>query len=116
MPMGIAVKEVTNRFREELLEFAPIGDRVLIKRVVASDVSKGGIIIPDQALDKPQEGQILAIGEGKIEDGKLVPLRLKIGDRVLFGKYSGCEIKLNEEELVIMREEEVMGVLKPRNK
>jgi len=93
-------------------KFTPLHDRILVRRVEEAETSRGGIIIPDSAKDKPQEGEVLAVGKGKSEkDGKVIPLELKEGDRILFGKYSGTEIKIDGEELVIMREEEVLGVL-----
>ncbi|HTR67077.1 MAG TPA: co-chaperone GroES [Terriglobales bacterium] len=93
-------------------KFNPLHDRILVRRVEEAETTRGGIIIPDSAKDKPQEGEVIAVGKGKSEkDGKVIPLELKEGDRILFGKYSGTEIKIDGEELVIMREEEVLGVL-----
>jgi chaperonin GroES len=93
-------------------KFTPLHDRILIRRVEEAETSRGGIIIPDTAKDKPQEGEVVSVGKGKInEDGKVRPLDVKEGDRILFGKYAGTEIKIDGEELVIMREEEVLGVL-----
>jgi chaperonin GroES len=90
----------------------PLHDRILIKRIEEKESIKGGIIIPDSAKEKPQEGQVIAVGNGKKnEDGKVVPLDVKAGDRILFGKYSGTEIKLDDQEYLILREEEVLGVL-----
>ena len=90
----------------------PLHDRILIKRIEEKETIKGGIIIPDSAKKKPQEGQVIAVGKGKkTEDGKVIPLDVKTGDRILFGKYSGTEIKLNDVEYLILREEEVLGVL-----
>jgi chaperonin GroES len=95
-----------------MAKFTPLHDRILVRRIEESETTSGGIIIPDTAKDKPQEGEVIAAGKGKVgEDGKVRPLELKEGDRVLFGKYSGTEIKIDEEEFVIMREEEVLGVL-----
>jgi chaperonin GroES len=89
----------------------PLHDRVLIKRIEEQESVKGGIIIPDTAKEKPQEGEIVAVGGGKkTEDGKIIPLDVKKGDRILFGKYSGTEIKLEGDEYVILREDEVLGV------
>ena len=89
----------------------PLHDRLLIKRIEEQESVKGGIIIPDTAKEKPQEGEIVAIGGGKkTEDGKVIPLDVKKGDRILFGKYSGTEIKLEGDEYVILREDEVLGV------
>jgi chaperonin GroES len=90
----------------------PLHDRILIKRIEEKETVKGGIIIPDSAKEKPQEGQVIAVGNGKkTEDGKVIPLDVKAGDRILFGKYSGAEIKIDDQEYLILREEEVLGVL-----
>jgi chaperonin GroES len=90
----------------------PLHDRVIVKRVEEQEQkSKGGIIIPDTAKEKPQEGRVVAVGSGKREDGKVIPLDVKTGDRILFGKYSGSEIKLDGEEHLILREEDILGVL-----
>jgi chaperonin GroES len=95
-----------------MAKFTPLHDRVLVRRVEEAETTRGGIIIPDSAKDKPQEGEIIAAGKGKVnEDGKVRPLDVKEGDRVLFGKYSGTEIVIDGEELIIMREEEVLGIL-----
>ena len=94
------------------VKFTPLHDRILVRRIEEGDTTRGGIIIPDSAKDKPQEGEVIAAGKGKIsEEGKVRPLDVKEGDRILFGKYSGTEIKLDGEEFVIMREEQVLGVL-----
>ena len=93
------------------MAFRPLGDRVLVKRVDEESKTKGGIIIPDTAKEKPQEGKVVAVGPGRTEDGKLIKPDVKAGDRILFGKYSGTEIKLNGEEHIIMREEDVLGVI-----
>jgi chaperonin GroES len=93
--------------------FTPLHDRILIRRVDEGETVRGGIIIPDSAKEKPQEGEVVAAGKGKSNDeGKVLPLDVKAGDRVLFGKYSGTEIKLDGEEFLIMREEEVLGIVK----
>ena len=90
----------------------PIADRVIIKPALAEDKTKGGIIIPDTAKEKPQEGKVVAVGKGKVnDDGKLIALDVKVGDKILFGKYSGSEIKLNGEEHLIMREDDILGVV-----
>ena len=89
----------------------PLHDRVLVKRIEEKESVKGGIIIPDTAKEKPQEGEIIAVGAGKIEKGQRVPLDVKAGDRVLFGKYSGTEIKIEDEEFLILREEEILAKL-----
>jgi chaperonin GroES len=94
------------------MKFRPLHDRVAVKRVEEEEKTKGGIIIPDTAKEKPQEGQIVAVGPGaRGEDGKVHPLDVKVGDRVLFGKWSGTEVKLDGEELMIMKESDLMGVL-----
>jgi chaperonin GroES len=93
-------------------KFRPLHDRVVIKRVDAEEKSKGGIIIPDTAKEKPQEGEVVAVGPGgRDENGKLIPMDLKAGDRVLFGKWSGTEVKLEGDELLIMKESDIMGVI-----
>ncbi|MGH9413814.1 MAG: co-chaperone GroES [Terriglobales bacterium] len=90
----------------------PLHDRLLVKRIEDKETMRGGIIIPDTAKEKPQEGEVIAVGKGKVtEDGKVLPLDVKEGDRILFGKYSGSEIKLDGDELLILREEEVLGVI-----
>ncbi len=90
----------------------PLHDRILVKRIEEKESVKGGIIIPDTAKEKPQEAEVIAVGNGKkTEEGKIVPLDVKAGDRILFGKYSGAEIKLDDQEYLILREEEVLGVL-----
>jgi chaperonin GroES len=90
----------------------PLHDRVLIKRIEEQETVRGGIIIPDTAKEKPQEGEVMAVGTGKrLENGQVTPLEVKAGDRVLFGKYSGTEIKLNGEEMLILREDEILGIL-----
>jgi len=92
--------------------FRPLHDRVLVRRVEQDEKTKGGIIIPDTAKEKPQEGEVLAVGPGiRGEDGKLHALDVKVGDRVLFGKWSGTEVKLDGDDLLIMKESDVMGVL-----
>ena len=93
------------------MNFRPLGDRIVVKRVEEETKTKGGIIIPDTAKEKPQEGKVVAVGPGRTEDGKLIKPDVKAGDRILFGKYSGTEIKLNGEEHIIMREEDVLGVI-----
>ena len=93
--------------------FTPLLDRILVRRVEECETVRGGIIIPDSAKEKPQEGQVISVGKGKSNDeGKVFPLDVKAGDRVLFGKYSGTEIKIDGEDFLIMREEEVLGILK----
>src|SRR5712692_4217624 len=93
------------------LKIRPLHDRVIVKRIEEEEKTKGGIIIPDTAKEKPQEGRVVAVGPGKHEDGKVIPLGVKAGDKILFGKYSGTEIKLNGEEHLIMREEDILGII-----
>jgi chaperonin GroES len=97
---------------EGLMKFRPLHDRVVIRRVEEEERSKGGIIIPDTAKEKPMEGEVVAAGPGaRGEDGKIQPMDVKAGDRVLFGKWSGTEVKLDGEELIIMKESDIMGVI-----
>jgi chaperonin GroES len=94
------------------VKIRPLQDRVIVKRIEEEEKSKGGIIIPDTAKEKPQEGKIVAVGKGKTnEDGKITPLDVKVNDRVLFGKYAGTEINIEGEEHLIMREEDILGVI-----
>ena len=94
------------------MNFRPLHDRILIKRIEEKETAKGGIIIPDTAKEKPQEGEVVAVGNGKKEkDGQVVLLDVQAGDRILFGKYSGTEIKIDNEEYLILREEEVLGII-----
>ena len=98
------------------MNFRPLQDRILIKRIEEKETVKGGIIIPDSAKEKPQEGEVVAIGGGKKDkDGKVVPLDVKAGDRILFGKYSGTDIKIDNEEYLILKEEEVLGILEGKS-
>jgi chaperonin GroES len=95
----------------------PLYDRVILKRITETEQVRGGIIIPDTAKEKPQEGEVIAVGAGKVrEDGTRTPLDVKAGDRVLFGKYSGSEIKVDGEEYLIMREDEILGILESASK
>ena len=97
------------------LNVKPIGDRILVEPAEEKETKKGGIIIPDTAKEKPAEGKVVAVGSGRVlEDGKIRPLDLKAGDRVLFGKYSGTEVKVDGEELIIMREEDILGVIESK--
>ena len=94
------------------MKFRPLGDRVLVKRVEEETKTKGGIIIPDTAKEKPQEGEVVAVGPGaREESGKVQPLDVKPGDRILFGKWSGTEVKLDGEDLLIMKESDIMGII-----
>ena len=95
----------------------PLYDRIVVKRIEEQETKIGGLFIPDTAKEKPQEGEVVAVGKGKrLDDGKLVALDVNVGDRILFGKYSGSEIKLNGEEYLIMREDEVLGILEGATK
>src|SRR5690242_13167936 len=94
------------------MTFRPLHDRILVRRIEADEKTAGGIIIPDTAKEKPQEGEVIAVGSGaRDEAGKLVPLDVKVGDRILFGKWSGTEIKLGGEDLLVMKESDVMGII-----
>jgi len=95
--------------------FTPLHDRILVRRVEEGETVRGGIIIPDSAKEKPQEGEVISVGKGKSNDeGKVFPLDVKAGDKILFGKYSGTEIKIDGEEFLIMREEEVLSIVKKK--
>jgi chaperonin GroES len=95
-----------------MAKFSPLHDRLLVRRVEEASTTRGGIIIPDSAKDKPQEGEVISTGKGRSNDeGKVFPLAVKEGDRILFGKYSGTEIKIDGEDFIIMKEEEVLGIL-----
>jgi len=94
------------------MKIRPLQDRIIVKRIAEEEKTKGGIIIPDTAKEKPQEGKVIAVGKGKAnEDGKVTPLDVKAGDKVLFGKYSGTEVKIDGEEHLIMREDDILGVI-----
>ena len=96
-------------------KFTPLHDRILVRRVEESETTRGGIIIPDSAKDKPQEGEVISVGKGKSNDeGKVFPLDVKAGDRILFGKWGGTEIKIDGEDFLIMKEDEVLGILKSK--
>jgi len=96
------------------MHFRPLGDRVLVRRVEEDAKTKGGIIIPDTAKEKPQQGEVIAVGPGaRDDDGKVTPLDVKSGDRVLFGKWSGTEVKIDGEDLIIMKESDILGVVEP---
>ncbi len=96
---------------EKKIKFRPLSDRVLVKRITEEEKTKGGIIIPDSAKEKPQEAKVVAVGPGRHEDGKVVAMSVKAGDRILFSKYSGNEVKLDGEEHLIMKEDEILGIL-----
>ena len=91
------------------MKFRPLHDRVVVKRIDAEEKTAGGIIIPDTAKEKPQEGEVIAVGNGRREKGELIPLDVKAGDRVLFGKYSGNDIKIDDEEYMILKEDEILA-------
>ena len=94
------------------MKIRPLQDRVIVKRIEEEEKSKGGIFIPDTAKEKPQEGKVVAVGKGKVnDDGKITPLDVKVNDRVLFGKYSGSEINIDGEEHMIMREDDILGII-----
>ncbi len=94
------------------MKIRPLQDRVIVKRLEEEEKTKGGIIIPDSAKEKPQEGKVIAVGKGKVtEDGKVIPLDVKVGDRILFGKYAGTEVKIEGEEHLIMREDDILGII-----
>ena len=93
------------------VQITPLHDRVLVRRLEEKEIAKGGIIIPDTAKEKPQEGEVIAVGAGKIDKGKRVPLDVKVGDRILFGKYTGHDIMIDDQEYLILREEEILAKL-----
>ena len=94
------------------MKVRPLHDRILVKRIEEGEVRKGGIIIPDTAKEKPQEGKVVAVGNGKVtEEGKKIPLDVKAGDKILFGKYSGSEVKVDDDEYLILREEDVLAII-----
>jgi chaperonin GroES len=94
------------------MKVRPLHDRILVKRIEEGEVRKGGIIIPDTAKEKPQEGKVVAVGNGKVtEEGKKIPLDVKSGDKILFGKYSGSEVKIDDEDYLILREEDVLAII-----
>src|ERR1051325_6597951 len=99
------------------MNIRPLYDRIVVKRIEEQEQKVGGLFIPDSAKEKPQEGEVVAVGKGKrLEDGKVIPLDVQVGDRILFGKYSGSDIKLDQDEFLIMREDEVLGILDAKPK
>jgi chaperonin GroES len=109
---GDRASECFDKPMENNMKIRPLYDRILVKRSEEKQEMQGGLHIPDSAKEKPQEAEVMAVGQGKrLEDGKIVPLDVKVGDRVLLGKYSGSEIKLDGQELLIVREDEVLGIL-----
>jgi len=116
-PAGYSRRDLKEKRRNGInnstTTFTPLHDRILVRRLEEGETIRGGIIIPDSAKEKPQEGEVIAVGKGKSNDeGKVFPLDVKAGDKILFGKYSGTEIKIDGEEFLIMREEEVLGIVK----
>jgi chaperonin GroES len=102
----------TKKKERENMKIRPLQDRILVQRVEEETTTKGGIIIPDTAKEKPVEGKVMAVGKGRVgDDGKVIPLDVKKGDRILFGKYGGTEVKLSGEEYLIMREDDVLGII-----
>jgi chaperonin GroES len=100
-----------------MLKIRPLSDRIVVKRIAEQETLRSGIIIPDSAQEKPQEAEVIAVGQGKrLEDGKVIPVDVKIGDHILFGKYSSSDIKLDGEEYLIMREDEILGVMEQKPK
>ncbi len=93
------------------MDVKPLGDRILVEVLEAEEVTKGGIVLPDTAKEKPQQGKIVAVGSGKYVDGKLLPLEVKKGDVVLYGKYSGTELKIDDRQLLMLKEEDVLGIV-----
>lgn len=94
------------------MKVKPLHDRIIVKRIEEKETKKGSIIIPDTAKEKPQEGEVMAVGNGKIlEDGKRQPIEVKVGDRILFGKYAGTDVKIDDDEYLIMREDDVLGII-----
>ena len=97
------------------MKLQPLADRIIVKPLAAEEITKGGIVLPDTAKEKPQEGEVLAVGKGKVtEDGKVQALEVKVGDRILYGKYSGTEFKIDGEEVLIIREEDVLALVKSK--
>jgi chaperonin GroES len=104
--------KIFRQLRRVAMKFRPLHDRVVVRRIDAEEKTAGGIIIPDTAKEKPQQGEVIAVGPGgRDESGKLIPIDVKVGDRVLFGKWSGTEVKIDGEEYLIMKESDIMGVL-----
>ncbi|MCS7227808.1 MAG: co-chaperone GroES [Endomicrobia bacterium] len=97
------------------MKVKPLGDRVIVKPLEEKEVKKGSIIIPDTAKEKPQQGEVIAVGKGKMtDDGKLIPMELKVGDKVLYGKYSGTEIKIDDQEYLILHQDDVLGIIEEK--
>jgi chaperonin GroES len=114
---GSVEPQILNILEEESMTIRPLYDRIVVKRIEQKEQMQGGLYIPDSAKEKPQEGEVVSVGKGKrLEDGKVVPLDVQVGDRILFGKYSGSDIKLDNDEFLIMREDEVLGILEAQPK
>jgi chaperonin GroES len=112
IPLRLSKTKTTELLRRTAMKFRPLHDRVVVKRIDAEEKSAGGIIIPDTAKEKPQQGEVIAVGPGgRDEAGKLIPIDVATGDRVLFGKWSGTEVKIDGDEYLIMKESDIMGVL-----
>jgi chaperonin GroES len=111
-PIATANPEIITKAKEDRMKFRPLHDRVVVKRIDAEEKTAGGIIIPDTAKEKPSQGEVIAVGPGgRDESSKLIPIDVQVGDRVLFGKWSGTEVKIDGQELLIMKESDIMGVL-----
>jgi len=111
-PISPQINRLEEKYTMATTNFKPLHDRILVRRTEEGETMRGGIIIPDSAKEKPQQGEVVSVGKGKSNDeGKVFPLDVKAGDTILFGKYSGTEIKLDGEEFLIMREEEVLGIV-----
>src|ERR1044071_6376877 len=111
-PGSPAYQQFVDQGRSTVMKIRPLHDRILVERLEEQEVKRGGIIIPDTAKEKPQEGKVIAAGNGKVgDDGKKIPLDVKAGDRILFGKYSGSEVKIEDDEYLILREEDVLAIL-----
>src|SRR5262244_4016590 len=110
--LRLPTQRILTKVREDCMKFRPLHDRVVVKRIDAEEKTAGGIIIPDTAKEKPSQGEVIAVGPGgRDESGKLIPIDIQVGDRVLFGKWSGTEVKIDGQELLIMKESDIMGVL-----
>src|SRR5579885_3670884 len=108
----LPLQATRSKLQEDIMKFRPLHDRVVVKRIDAEEKTAGGIIIPDTAKEKPSQGEVIAVGPGgRDESGKLIPIDVKVGDRVLFGKWSGTEVKIDGQELLIMKESDIMGVI-----
>jgi chaperonin GroES len=112
VPQTFLARSAREAGGKPMKKFRPLHDRVVVKRIEADNKTKSGIIIPDSAQEKPSEGEVIAVGTGgRDENGKLIPIDVKVGDRILFGKWSGTEVKIDGEELLIMKESDIMGII-----